>query len=611
MSGNALCETVIEGPDTITFVYRRAREPGRREPGLLRIAVVNIREALDMLEISGDERASLLDRNRFWFVNGYQSFSPGWELGERERHPNVRIIKSLERYTLPDCARPRHGEIAAYGLAYVRAGETYLAFVSRGTGKSAPAAFLIDRARNLLTIGLLSNGLDDEESGPLARITLFKRTGYFQFADSLAAMFGESSCMRRADFLKAKGDRFLMAGGWESWYNHYTRIDERIIQEDLEGLDASPNLIRQYFQREGRAVIFQIDDGWQRSVGEWEPNPDRFPSGMRPLAEAVSAKGYIPGLWLAPFLVSPGARIFREKPDWLLRTDAGTPVKAGWNPVWKCVFYCLDLSIPEVRGYLAGLFDTIINTWGFRYLKLDFLYAGALNGMHSRGGQASHWYREALKPIVSMESTRRGEPVVFLGCGAPLEISIPLFPLMRIGADTKEVWDPLSSRLIGHMGRPSAYINLKDTIGRAFMNRALYFNDPDVVFMRRSNCSLGTNEKETIAAVAMMFSSQIMISDDVGRFGGPGEEELTARTLALFKALEGREYGALMLEKDLWRCFSRDNEVRGVINLRRSAARISAKDALAWKLSGEKILDHARRDRGGLTVSPRSAALWR
>jgi alpha-galactosidase len=201
--------------------------------------------------------------------------------------------------------------------------------------------------------------------------------------------------------------------------------------------------------------------------------------------------------------------------------------------------------------------------------------------------------------------------VVFLGCGAPLESSIPLFPLMRIGADTKEAWDPLSSRLIGHMGRPSAYINLKDTIGRAFMNRALYFNDPDVVFMRGNNCSLSTNEKETIAAAAMMFSSQIMISDDVGHFGGPGEKELTARTLALFKALEGREYGALMFGKDLWRCFSRDDEVRGVINLRRSAARISAKDAAAWKLSGEKILDHARRDKAGLVVSPRSAALWR
>jgi hypothetical protein len=110
--------------------------------------------------------------------------------------------------------------------------------------------------------------------------------------------------------------------------------------------------------------------------------------------------------------------------------------------------------------------------------------------------------------------------------------------------------------------------------------------------------------------VAAMFSSQILISDDTGSFGGPGEAELTAWTLSLYKRLAGRQFGAVMIGKDMWRCFSRDGEIRGIINVRSRPARIGAKDAASWKLTGAALIERARRDSSGVVVQPRSIALW-
>src|SRR4030095_9268499 len=123
-----------------------------------------------------------------------------------------------------------------------------------------------------------------------------------------------------------------------------------------------------------------IDDGYQRAVGDWlEPN-QKFPHGMRWLAERIRAAGFDAGIWLAPFLVRPEARLFRARPEWLLRTASGQLRRACWNPVWSKgrPAYALDTTHPGVLEWLAELARTAVHQWGYRVLKLDFLYAAAL-----------------------------------------------------------------------------------------------------------------------------------------------------------------------------------------------------------------------------------------
>src|SRR5262249_15620028 len=103
--------------------------------------------------------------------------------------------------------------------------------------------------------------------------------------------------------------------GWCSWYYYFANVQETDVIENLDALTAlRPRIPCDYVM---------IDDGYQRAVGDWfEPN-QKFPHGMRWLAERIRAAGFDAGIWLAPFLVRPEARLFRARPEWLLRNASG------------------------------------------------------------------------------------------------------------------------------------------------------------------------------------------------------------------------------------------------------------------------------------------------
>ena len=50
-------------------------------------------------------------------------------------------------------------------------------------------------------------------------------------------------------------------------------------------------------------------------------------------------------------------------------------------------------------------------------------------------------------------------------------------------------------------------------------NKIIFVNDPDVIFIRKNNCSLTDDEKRLIALAAILFGNQIMYSDDPGKAG--------------------------------------------------------------------------------------------
>ncbi len=139
---------------------------------------------------------------------------------------------------------------------------------------------------------------------------------------------------------------------WCSWYGYYTHISEARLLQTLAGLQGLP------------LEVFQVDDGWQQNIGDWEPN-DKFPSGMNYLALRAQAQGLTPGLWLAPFIARPSSQLYREHPDWFLRDEAGELVLAGNN--WGG-YYALDVTLPAVQDWLVALLRTV-RGWGFRYLS--------------------------------------------------------------------------------------------------------------------------------------------------------------------------------------------------------------------------------------------------
>ncbi len=499
-------------------------------------------------------------------LNGWQSWSWGGEI-DFDDVQTENLLGISRTFGKRPGKKLSGAERREWALSHfyigLRSADTWLFAVSRNEG-GAPIGFRFSRKDLTVNIQAFADGARYSAGEKIAEIRIFCCDGIFAVKDAFARIFGGMKLFDRLEFL-GNGNS-LVPGGYESWYNHYTKISEALIQDDLGSIGSSDNLINSYYIKPGKPTVFQIDDGWENTVGEWEAN-SKFPNGMKPLAEQIEARGLIPGLWLAPVILNRSSKIFREKPEWLLRDASGRLVRAGFNPGWEGSFYALDLSVPEVDDYLYALFDKVIDDWGYRYLKLDFLYAAFLLAKRVKGGAAFEHYNRVFGKITSRTKNKKGQPVAWLGCGAVLESSYRFFPLMRIGADTKGVWEDSFLRFIRHEGRPAAYTNMSDTIGRSIMDRRIFINDPDVVFMRSANLDLTENEKELVALVDFMLASQIMFSDDTKEFGEKSELEFTKRILELYKRLEGREYAAARIGPDVYSVSSRDGKVRGIANL--------------------------------------------
>lgn len=264
---------------------------------------------------------------------------------------------------------------------------------------------------------------------------------------------------------------------WCSWYSLYKWINEPILTKALHALADTP------------FDVFQLDDGWQDESGHWEPNK-KFPSGMAALAKKIKATGRTAGIWLSPFIVSPNLEIFKEHPEWILRDENGEYVSTGLN--WTGNTYALDITHPEVLDWLDKLIRKVVG-WGYSYLKLDFLYAGATVGKRYKDMPREVAYRNAMKVI----REAAGDAYI-LACGAPIIPSLGLCDGIRIGPDVSPYWlnTPLSVWL-NNPNDTSTQNAVRTSIHRLWL-KSIVNIDPDVLYFRARYNALKPNEKQLL-----------------------------------------------------------------------------------------------------------------
>jgi alpha-galactosidase len=271
---------------------------------------------------------------------------------------------------------------------------------------------------------------------------------------------------------------------WCSWYSLYTAIDEPILYRVFDDLDDLP------------FDVLQVDDGWQISVGDWDANA-KFPSGMTTLAARIRSTGRRAGLWLAPLIAVRSSRLFREHQDWFLRDTRGRLVSAGFN--WGEPLYALDTTHPAALEWLAGLMKQV-RTWGFDYLKLDFLYAGALPGKRHVDTPREAAYRNGLKVL----RDSMGADAFFLTCGAPIIPSLGLCDALRIGPDVAAEWENRrDARQLHNLTTPGTRNAIRTTLNRLWLAPLLHI-DPDVVYFRSKECQLSRKEKTLLQDLALI-----------------------------------------------------------------------------------------------------------
>lgn len=287
--------------------------------------------------------------------------------------------------------------------------------------------------------------------------------------------------------------------GWCSWYYFYTNVSEADMLRNLEVLAK---------ERARMPVeVVQLDDGYQTAIGDWLSLNEKFPSGMRHLTDRIHAEGYQAGIWLAPFLVGENSAVYRKHPDWVLRDDQGEPINAQHN--WGTRNFALDLTHPEVEEWLREVFRTICHDWNFDYLKIDFIYAGALRARrHDRNATGVQAYRRGLALIREIARDR-----FVLGCGCPFLPSIGYVDGARVGPDTAPFWsdpDPLGSA-------PALLNAIRSTLAHGWMHPHWFVNDPDCLIVRSTDTQLTEAEVQTWASVVALSGGMVLLSDEMSK----------------------------------------------------------------------------------------------
>ena len=162
---------------------------------------------------------------------------------------------------------------------------------------------------------------------------------------------------------------------------------------------------------------FVVDDGWfqgrhhdRAALGDWWPDPGKFPDGLGPLVKHVRGLGMSFGLWVEPEMVNPDSELHRAHPDWALQLS-GRPLITARNQL------VLDIARPEVADYLFDKIDAQVREHVIDYLKWDhnrdLTVAGMQDGRPGYRAQVLAAYAlmdrlRAAHPALEIESCSGG-----------------------------------------------------------------------------------------------------------------------------------------------------------------------------------------------------------
>lgn len=434
------------------------------------------------------------DDNCRIFVNGYQSWTDSREYFKTESmtrlHPlsKKRIMKnpmhnagdySFKKYPV------RSGVFYGWSYGYVRLGDNVEIFGSV-TEKCGFTSITFDTVNQKVVIEKDLEGVTVNEGYKV--IQLFRMKGSMD--EVFDGYFGAMNIPK---------PRVSPKCGYTTWYNYYPDINEQIVNDDLEALASTGEKID----------IFQIDDGYQTAVGDWlSVDKNKFPNGMKAIADKIHSKNMLAGLWLAPFGCQIDSVVAKEHPEWLIKDSEGNPVNCGGN--WGG-FYALDISVPEAATYIKNFFDVILNQWGYDMVKLDFLYAACVvpNKGKSRGQlmcEAMNFIRECV-----------GDKLI-LGCGVPLAPAFGKVDFCRIGADVGLSWKTNLYEKMKHREDVSTKNTINCTIFRRELNGRAFLNDPDVFLLRDYNISMNEEQRRLVAKINKLFGGLLFISDNTDKY---------------------------------------------------------------------------------------------
>ena len=288
--------------------------------------------------------------------------------------------------------------------------------------------------------------------------------------------------------------------GWNSWNRFQCNVNESLIRETADAMVASG-------MRDAGYQYVNIDDCWhgnRDSVGFIQPDPQRFPSGMKALADYVHSKGLKLGLY----------------------SDAG----------WKTCG-----GRPGSRGYE---FQDALQyaSWGVDYLKYDWCNTDSLK---ASGAYAT--MRDALY--------RAGRPMVFSICewgdNQPTTWAPSTGHLWRTTGDIANCWDCELSR--GSWSSWGVMRVLDKQKGLRRFAGPGHWNDPDMLEVGNG---MTTTEDRAHFTMWAMLAAPLIAGNDLRTMSAETRESLTNREVIAVNqdslGIQGYAHKAMLDGVEIW-----------------------------------------------------------
>jgi len=104
---------------------------------------------------------------------------------------------------------------------------------------------------------------------------------------------------------------------------------------------------------------FKEKGWWWQNVGNWSPDKNRFPHGLKAVSDAVHETGAKFMVWFEPERVYTGTQIYNEHPEWLLKLQGND----------NALF---DLGNQDARLWMTNHISDMIKSEGIDYYRQDF-----------------------------------------------------------------------------------------------------------------------------------------------------------------------------------------------------------------------------------------------
>ncbi|MBK7710866.1 MAG: alpha-galactosidase [Bacteroidales bacterium] len=111
--------------------------------------------------------------------------------------------------------------------------------------------------------------------------------------------------------------------------------------------------------------VFWLDAGWYACkgswwlVGNWSPNKENFPNGLRTVTDAAHNVGAKFLLWLEPERVTEGTYFSDKNPDWLIKLPGNSNI-------------LFNIGNSEARLWLTDYISAFLKKEGVDYYRQDF-----------------------------------------------------------------------------------------------------------------------------------------------------------------------------------------------------------------------------------------------